>query len=122
MASGNGLCLNWLTGSPIHFYFSAQALSRNLHKRFCESHFAGRTKHGATEFWLTLGLILLVYQVELNVLVPGVLGKEMRLHPVNILFLHAGDRRIVRTGRSFSRCPRRGADSNCDRRVLVVQL
>jgi hypothetical protein len=76
------LRLNCFTGSPIHFYFSAQALSRNLHKRFCESHFAGRTKHGATEFWLTLGLILLVYQVELNVLVPGVLGKEMRLHPV----------------------------------------
>ena len=41
---------------------------------------------GATKFWLTLGVIVLVYQVELNVLVPGVLGKEMRLHPVNILF------------------------------------
>ena len=31
-------------------------------------------------------MIVLVYQVELNLLVPGVLGKEMRLHPVNILF------------------------------------
>ena len=41
---------------------------------------------GATKFWLALGVILLVYQVELNVLVPGVLGKEMRLHLVNILF------------------------------------
>src|SRR5213592_3384605 len=41
---------------------------------------------GATKFWLALGVIMLVYQVELNVLVPGVLGKEMRLHPVNILF------------------------------------
>jgi len=41
---------------------------------------------GATKFWLALGVILLVYQIELNVLVPGVLGKEMRLHPVNILF------------------------------------
>src|SRR5215467_3079069 len=41
---------------------------------------------GATKFWLALGAILLVYQIELNVLVPGVLGKEMRLHPVNILF------------------------------------
>jgi predicted PurR-regulated permease PerM len=41
---------------------------------------------GATKFWLALGVILLVYQVELNVLVPFVLGKEMRLHPVNILF------------------------------------
>jgi len=41
---------------------------------------------GATKFWLALGAIVLVYQVELNVLVPGVLGKEMRLHPVNILF------------------------------------
>src|SRR5881394_1531738 len=41
---------------------------------------------GATKFWLALGVIMLVYQIELNVLVPGVLGKEMRLHPVNILF------------------------------------
>jgi putative permease len=41
---------------------------------------------GATKFWLALGVIVLVYQVELNVLVPGVLGKEMRLHPVNIFF------------------------------------
>src|SRR5881398_2500709 len=41
---------------------------------------------GATKFWLALGVIVVVYQVELNVLVPGVLGKEMRLHPVNILF------------------------------------
>jgi putative permease len=41
---------------------------------------------GATKFWLALGVIVVVYQIELNVLVPGVLGKEMRLHPVNILF------------------------------------
>jgi putative permease len=41
---------------------------------------------GAAKFWLALGVIVLVYQVELNLLVPGVLGKEMRLHPVNILF------------------------------------
>ena len=41
---------------------------------------------GATKFWLALGVILIVYQVELNFLVPVVLGKEMRLHPVNILF------------------------------------
>ena len=41
---------------------------------------------GATKFWLALGVIVLVYQVELNLLVPGILGKEMRLHPVNILF------------------------------------
>ena len=41
---------------------------------------------GATKFWLALGVIMLVYQIELNLLVPGVLGKEMRLHPVNILF------------------------------------
>jgi len=41
---------------------------------------------GATKFWLALAVIVVVYQVELNVLVPGVLGKEMRLHPVNILF------------------------------------
>jgi len=41
---------------------------------------------GPTKFWLALGVIVLVYQIELNLLVPGVLGKEMRLHPVNILF------------------------------------
>jgi putative permease len=41
---------------------------------------------GATKFWLALAVILVVYQVELNFLVPVVLGKEMRLHPVNILF------------------------------------
>jgi predicted PurR-regulated permease PerM len=41
---------------------------------------------GVTKFWLAVGLVLLVYQVELNFLVPIVLGKEMRLHPVNILF------------------------------------
>jgi putative permease len=41
---------------------------------------------GATKFWLALLVIVVVYQVELNLLVPSVLGKEMRLHPVNILF------------------------------------
>jgi predicted PurR-regulated permease PerM len=41
---------------------------------------------GATKFWLAAGVIVLVYQVELNLLVPAVLGKEMQLHPVNILF------------------------------------
>jgi putative permease len=41
---------------------------------------------GATKFWLACGVIVLVYQVELNFLVPVVLGKEMRLHPANILF------------------------------------
>src|SRR5947207_609167 len=41
---------------------------------------------GATKFWLALIVIVVVYQVELNVLVPSVLGKEMQLHPVNILF------------------------------------
>jgi len=41
---------------------------------------------GPTKFWLALVLVLLVYQVELNLLVPVVLGKEMRLHPVVILF------------------------------------
>jgi putative heme transporter len=41
---------------------------------------------GAAKFWLAPGVIVLVYQIELNVLVPGVLGTEMRLHPVNILF------------------------------------
>jgi predicted PurR-regulated permease PerM len=41
---------------------------------------------GATKFWLALAIILVVYQIELNLLVPVVLGREMRLHPVVILF------------------------------------
>ena len=41
---------------------------------------------GATKFWLAFAIVLFVYQVEVNLLVPVVLGKEMRLHPVNILF------------------------------------
>jgi len=32
---------------------------------------------GATKFWLALAVIVLVYQIELNLLVPVVLGKEM---------------------------------------------
>jgi len=39
-----------------------------------------------TKFWLALGAILFVQQVEANVLVPYILGKEMRLNPVLILF------------------------------------
>ena len=58
---------------------------------------------GATKFWLALIVILVVYQVELNVLVPGVLGKEMR---------------FVWAARSFSRCPCRSARPDCDRRIL----
>jgi putative permease len=41
---------------------------------------------GASKFWLALLVVIIVYQVELNLLVPVVLGREMRLHPVNILF------------------------------------
>jgi predicted PurR-regulated permease PerM len=39
-----------------------------------------------TKFWLALGAILFVQQVEVNFLVPYILGKEMRLNPVLILF------------------------------------
>src|SRR5437588_11339568 len=39
----------------------------------------------ATKFWMALLVIVIVYQVELNVLVPAVLGNEMHLHPVNML-------------------------------------
>ena len=41
---------------------------------------------GATKFWLTLLAILFVQQVESNLLVPFVMGKELKLHPVTILF------------------------------------
>src|SRR5713101_9037064 len=50
---------------------------------------------GATKFWLALAVIVLVYQIELNVLVPGVLGKEMQLHPVNILFFTLATAAVV---------------------------
>ncbi len=39
-----------------------------------------------TKFWLALAVILFVQQVEVNFLVPVILGKEMRLNPVLILF------------------------------------
>ena len=48
-----------------------------------------------------LAVIVLVYQIELNVLVPGVLGKEMRLHPVNILFFTLATRDDVRASRGW---------------------
>lgn len=41
---------------------------------------------GADKFWLALGAVLFVHQVEINLLVPFVMGKEMKLHPVTILF------------------------------------
>jgi putative permease len=40
----------------------------------------------ASKFWLALAAILFVQQVEVNFLVPYILGKEMRLNPVLILF------------------------------------
>ena len=39
-----------------------------------------------TKFWLALAAILFVQQVEVNFLVPYILGREMRLNPVMILF------------------------------------
>jgi putative permease len=39
-----------------------------------------------TKFWLALAVILFVQQIETNFLVPYILGKEMRLNPVLILF------------------------------------
>ncbi len=39
-----------------------------------------------TKFWLALAAILFVQQVEVNFLVPYILGREMRLNPVLILF------------------------------------
>lgn len=41
---------------------------------------------GAGTFWLALLAILFVQQVETNLLVPFILGKEMNLNPVSILF------------------------------------
>jgi predicted PurR-regulated permease PerM len=38
------------------------------------------------KFWLALAAILFVQQVEVNFLVPYILGREMRLNPVMILF------------------------------------
>jgi putative permease len=41
---------------------------------------------GATTFALALLVILFVQQVESNLLIPFVMGKQMNLHPVTILF------------------------------------
>src|SRR5438270_7770014 len=38
-----------------------------------------------TKFWLALAAILFVQQIEVNFLVPYILGKEMRLNPVLIV-------------------------------------
>ncbi|PYJ40252.1 MAG: hypothetical protein DME86_12755 [Verrucomicrobia bacterium] len=38
------------------------------------------------KFWLALAAILFVQQIEVNFLVPFILGKQMRLNPVLILF------------------------------------
>ena len=38
------------------------------------------------KFWLALAVILFVQQIEVNFLVPVILGKQMRLNPVLILF------------------------------------
>ena len=48
-----------------------------------------------TKFWLALGAVLFVYQVEVNVLVPVVLGKEMRINPVMILFFTIATRLLA---------------------------
>ena len=39
-----------------------------------------------SKFWLALAAILFVQQIEVNFLVPFILGKQMRLNPVLILF------------------------------------
>ena len=39
-----------------------------------------------TKFWFALAVILFVQQIEVNFLVPYILGREMRLNPVMILF------------------------------------
>ncbi len=41
---------------------------------------------GTTKFALTAAAILFVQQVESNILVPFIMGKEMELHPVTIVF------------------------------------
>lgn len=41
---------------------------------------------GASHFFLALLAILFVQQVETNVLIPFVMGKQMDLHPVTIMF------------------------------------
>lgn len=41
---------------------------------------------GTTKFLMTLGAILFVQQVSSNLLVPFVMGRELELHPVTIVF------------------------------------
>ena len=73
---------------------------------------------GATKFWLALVVILIVYQVEVNLLVPVVLGREMRLASSEHFVLHSRDGKFVRNPRRYSRRPRRRIDPDLDRRIL----
>ena len=45
---------------------------------------------GSTKFFLTLAAILFVQQVESNLLVPFIMGRELDLHPVTIVFFALG--------------------------------
>jgi len=45
---------------------------------------------GTQKFLLTLAAILFVQQVESNVLVPFIMGRELDLHPVTIVFFALG--------------------------------
>ena len=73
---------------------------------------------GATKFWLALLVILVVYQVEINLLVPDRSrpgdATASRQHPV----LHAGDGKFVWNSRRNPRASVRRSHSNPDRRIL----
>ena len=71
-----------------------------------------------TKFWLALAAILFVQQVEVNFLVPYILGKEMRLNPVHDFVFHGRDGLALWIGRRNPGFARGCANQNCHRRIL----
>ena len=75
---------------------------------------------GATKFWLALGVIVLVYQVELNVFGARRARQRNAAAPGQHFVFYPRDRRIVRVPGIVSCCPSCGAGANRDRRILFA--
>ena len=74
---------------------------------------------GATKFWLALGVILLIYQIELNLLAGRARQRDAIASGQHFVF-YTGDRRIVWVAGSFSRRTRRRAGADRNRRILFA--
>jgi hypothetical protein len=74
---------------------------------------------GATKFWLALAVIVLIYQIELNVLVPGARQRNA-IAPGQHSVFYPGGRRIIWAFGSVSRGACCGVGTNCYRRILFA--